>query len=106
MSKNDILYQFEKENKKGDEGELFQDKQAVLISSFVMIILGAISILITKDVKTFALIVGVILAGYGAGDLYRFIKIKKKKYIVSGIILVIAGVLFYLTFIANTLGWV
>ena len=37
MNKNDILNQFEKENKYGDEGERFLDKQAVIISTIVII---------------------------------------------------------------------
>lgn len=106
MNKNDMLNQFEKENKHGDEGERFQDKQAVLVSTIVIILLSSTSIYITKDVKTFALVIGVIAAGYGAGDIYRFIKIKKKRFIISGIALVIVGLLFYLTFVANSLGWV
>ena len=106
MNKNDILNQFEKENKRGDEGERFQDKQAILVTTIVIILLSAVSICVTKDVKTFALIIGVISIGYGSGDVYRYIKIKKKTLLFSGILFIIVGLLFYLAFVANSLGWV
>lgn len=105
MNKESILDKFEKNNEKGDEGQIFQDRKADLVTVIVIMILNAVALFVTKNVETFALIVGVVFSGYGCGDMYRFFKIGKNRYLLTGVVFLVAGVLFYVTFLANAKGW-
>ena len=104
MAKEDIIEKFKKE--KIDEGELFQEKKADEVSLLVFMSIVVVTMLFNRDVKVFALTIGMFLLAIGAGDIYRYIKLKSKKELIKGLFEIIFGALLYLCFVFLTKGWI
>ena len=103
MSKEKILDKYEKENRKMDEGQRVQDIRADLITLVVIILLSAIAFYVFRNIMVFAMIIGILFTGFGCGEIYRYFNIRKKHYLITGVVAVILGLLFYGTFLSQAI---
>ena len=106
MAKEDILNKYEKENKEMDEGQLYQERRGDEVSLLVFMFMVVVTLIFNRDVKVFALTVGMFLLSTGCGYLFRYRHFKKKKLLFKGLAETIIGLLLYSTFVFLTMGWI